>query len=287
MKIRESIEQVLRSFYYELSPPMRRRARRLVFWPLDSWERLRGSRSSVIPSRGKVFIGSGDFIVRGQEQLFFLKEYAHLLPYHSVLDVGSGIGRTAVALTGYLTASAKYEGFDVVKDGIDWCNNNISSKYSNFRFTHTEVINDLYNLSGTPATSFRFPYPDDTFDVVFLFSVFTHMGKSEVEHYLREIHRVLKSGGRCLGTYFIYTTDIEESIANRNSSFSFPIKREGHRLMDEKVESANVAFPTEGLQSMVHSAGLRWEAKYDGYWKDQGFKRTGHDFQDIVVLSKD
>jgi hypothetical protein len=50
--------------------------------------------------------------------------------------------------------------------------------------------------------------------VVHLRSVFTHMGPSEVEHYLGEIARVLKPGARCMATYFLLN---RESLAMMSS----------------------------------------------------------------------
>lgn len=43
------------------------------------------------------------------------------------MDIGSGIGRTAVPLTKFLNPDARYEGFDVVKKGVKWCNAKIKT----------------------------------------------------------------------------------------------------------------------------------------------------------------
>lgn len=286
MILNDRMERWLRKAYYGLSPRMRRVARRVAFWPLDTWEGLRGIRPAHVPPRGKIFIGSGDFVQRGREQLGYLCSYAGLRPHHAVLDVGSGIGRTAVALAGYLGPEGRYEGFDVVKEGVHWCRRHITTKYPRFQFTHVDLVNDLYNLQGGTAQAFRFPYPDGSFDVVFLFSVFTHMAKEEVQHYLREINRVLKPGGRCLGTYFLYTPELEERISTGRGAFTFPVAGDGFRLMDGKVTAANIAFSEATLRDMASAAGLQWEQQLDGYWKDPAFKQAGRDFQDIVVLRR-
>ena len=51
------------------------------------------------------------------------------------------------------------------------------------------------------------PFPDATFDVVLLKSVFTHMLPADVRHYLQEISRVLKQGGRSIITYFLLNSE--------------------------------------------------------------------------------
>ena len=51
--------------------------------------------------------------------------------------------------------------------------------------------------------AFVFPYDDDVFDVAHLSSVFTHLLPTTIDHYLREINRVLRPGGRCVSTFFV------------------------------------------------------------------------------------
>ncbi len=280
------LEAALRKLYYRLHPDIRRKTRKLIYLPGDVWNRWVGGRSGLIPPKGSIFIGSGDFIKHGQDQVTYLRRFVALRRDEHILDIGCGIGRTAVALTEYVFPTAQYHGFDVVKEGITWCNRNITTRFPNFQFKHVPIANDLYRLHGAQTRSFRFPYQDNMFDLAFHFSVFTHMPPEEVQQYLREIHRVLKAGGRCLGTFFTYTAATEEQLASMHPSFSFPIKHDGYRLMDARVVSANVAYSEEKLRGMVALAGLNWESLHEGYWKDQAHKLVKHDFQDIVVLSK-
>lgn len=279
-------EKYLRRVYYAMTPRTRRMVRRVVFLPVDTWDWLAGARAKGVPARGRIFTGSGNFVAQGRSQLRYLMELAGLKEDHSVLDVGSGIGRTAIALTGYLRKDAVYEGFDVVKSGVDWCQGNITRNYPNFKFKHVDLENDLYNRIGRGADSFEFPYPSSFFDVVFLFSVFTHMDKNEIGNYLSEINRVLKQGGRCLCTFFIYDERSEETVAKELGSFSFPIAGDGVRFMDRTVKSANVAIEEHTLRAMVSDSGLRWLRTCPGYWKDSSVKDMGYDFQDMVVLLK-
>lgn len=118
-----------------------------------------------------------------------------------MLDVGCGSGRMALPLTGYLNSEGRYAGFDISQKAIAWCQEHITSAHPNFQFEVSDIYNSLYNPKGKyQSLDFRFPYPDASFDVVFLTSVFTHMFPPDVEHYLDEISRVLKPGGRCLCT---------------------------------------------------------------------------------------
>jgi len=97
----------------------------------------------------------------------------------------------AAPLTRYLHEKGAYDGLDIVKQGVDWCNKHIHRRHPNFNFHHADIYNKQYNPNGKlRATDFRFPFPDDSYDFVFLTSVFTHILVDDVEHYTDEIRRV-------------------------------------------------------------------------------------------------
>lgn len=277
---------ILRKIYYSLSPKMRLNVRKLVYFPIDTFETLTNKRNKDAPKKGDIFIGSGDFINQGIHQVELLTHYSNLKSNSQVLDVGSGIGRTAVALKAYLSSNGTYDGFDVVKKGVIWCQKNISKQYPNFRFKHVPLNNDLYSLTNEKADVFRFPYENESFDMVFLFSVFTHMQPLEVQNYLNEIYRVLKNGGECLSTFFIYNAEEENTIGDKKYNFSFPYKKNGFRLMNEKVPSANIAFKEENLTEMAKKSNLTIIKKINGSWKNSSEKEILHDFQDVIVFKK-
>jgi len=279
----------LRSLYYALPPDLRLAARRLAYGPLDLWDYLTGRRLPLTPPRGMIYTGSGDFVRQGQQFLEYFIEYGGLLPHHDVLDVGSGIGRMAVPLTGYLEASARYEGFDVVPSGVKWCTRHISRQYPNFHFRYIPLENDLYTAGGAESADFAFPYPATAFDLVILTSVFTHMLPDQVAHYLAEIQRVLRPGGRVFATFFLITDDSESPAATPGRTFSFPYDYGHYRLMDERVRSANVAYRKKYLQELVRrigtSGGLRIRECRPGAWSGRPETET-LDFQDVVILEK-
>jgi SAM-dependent methyltransferase len=229
-----------------------------------------------------IFTGSGDFVAQGEKMLAYLQELAGLQPYHAVLDIGSGIGRIAIPLTGYLDQNGRYEGFDVVRRGVEWCQKNISSRHANFQFRYIDLDNDLYKSGGGSARDFTFPYEDNQFDLTVLTSVFTHMLPDEVENYLKEIQRVLKPGGKCFATFFVWN---DQAAQHQNPAFAFPHDKGHYRLMDEQVKSANVAFEEQYLEGIIAQAGLSKQAVHYGFWAGRD-KTACKDFQDIVILRK-
>lgn len=268
-----------------MPPGLRLWARKVAYFPVDLWGSITGKRLPLEPPKGLIYTGSGDFIEQGKRFLDYFIRYGKLRPEENVLDVGSGIGRMAVPLTGYLAAEARYEGFDVVETGVNWCITNISSEFPNFHFQFIPLENDLYTSGGMKASEFRFPYPDALFEFVFLTSVFTHMMPSEVEHYLKEIFRVLKPGGRCFATFFILTPE-SESAMDKNRKFWFPYKKGNYSLMEQKVVSANVAYQWDSLcNEWFTPSGFEVKEVLWGKWSGRA-ETECVDFQDIVVLKK-
>lgn len=173
-----------------------------------------------------------------------------------MLDVGCGSGRMALPLTGYLNSEGRYAGFDISQKAIAWCQEHITSAHPNFQFEVSDIYNSLYNPKGKyQSLDFRFPYPDASFDVVFLTSVFTHMFPPDVEHYLDEISRVLKPGGRCLCTYFLLNDESLAHIAEGKSAHNF---QHGDRVIGQSTRSgpkkqSACRRPSSGM-SMASSA---------------------------------
>jgi SAM-dependent methyltransferase len=274
---------MLRKLYYLLSPNLRLFARKLYYLPVDIYESITGQRGKYEPRKGDIYIGSGDFVSQGHHQVDLLKKFIALKVSDSVLDIGSGIGRTAIPLTAYLGNDGRYEGFDVVEKGVIWCNKTIKKDFPNFNFTYVALNNDLYNNSLQKAKEFTFPYQDKEFDKSFLFSVFTHMQVEDIDHYLAEIARVTKSGGLCLATFFLYDEQREEAISNQ-ANFNFPVKKDGYRLMDAQVKAANIAISMDKLNAMIEGNPLKIVKIVNGHWNAKVSKTNENTFQDVVII---
>lgn len=276
----------LRNVYYILPPVVRRIARRIYYFPTDLADSLKGSRNPMIPPRGRIFIGSGDFLQVGESIRDQLVELGGLKPHHRVLDVGCGMGRVAVPLTSYLDEQGSYEGFDIVGSAIEWCRKRISNRFPNFRFTHIDLKNELYNLrTSNEARDFEFPYNNQEFDLVFLTSVFTHMVLADVDNYLQQIHRVLKPGGVCFATFFIMN-DEARGFMDRSGNKKFETKLEHHYLFHARVKEANVAYDEAYLtREMIGSKGFTIEQIRYGFWSGRP-KTSLNNFQDICIFRK-
>lgn len=276
--------KLLRKLYYRLRPGQRRLARRLFYFPGDLVDGLLKRRPHLVPPRGRIFTGQGDFAGMGDNYVDLLVRFCGLQPSHHVLDVGCGIGRLARPLAGFLNDKGRYAGFDIVPDGIHWCNKHYR-QYPHFSFLHVPLKNDLYNLdTEAVAASFRFPYENEAFDLVVLLSVFTHMQPDEVENYLGEISRVLKPGGCCFATFFLITEGSENYLDQSAEPF-FPDRHANYFLHNPRVKNANIAYRDSYLRQMTEKAGLEIEALHEGWWAGRD-REACPDFQDVVIFRK-
>jgi ubiquinone/menaquinone biosynthesis C-methylase UbiE len=243
------------------------------------------SNGEIPPSELAAFVGDGDFVSVGNEFLAFFTNLCDLKPDETILDVGCGIGRMAIPLTKYLNNNGTYHGFDIVGPGIDWCNNNITSKHPNFHFQLVEIYNKAYNPNGTVRTrEFRFPYDDDSFDFVFLTSVFTHMLPDDIDHYLDEINRVLKSGGRCLITFFLLNKDSCELIKKGESTLNFRYGRAICKFEKWQMPECAIAYQEDFIRGLYKTKLLHIKTPiYYGNWCGRENTLT---YQDIITAEK-
>jgi SAM-dependent methyltransferase len=232
--------------------------RSLYFLPSDLIDRVRRERDALVPPKSQIFTGTVDeFRSSGEALVQRLVDLAGLTPQSRILDIGSGIGRVAVALTGYLDRLGAYEGIDIVPSGIRWCQDNITPKYPNFRFTLADIYNAEYNPSGRiQASEYRFPYFDNEFDVAVLASVFTHMLPADVEHYLAEISRVLRPGGYCYASYSLLNEESERAMDAGRSTLRFQRYREHCWTVDPKVPELAVGYDETYIRGLYERERL-------------------------------
>jgi SAM-dependent methyltransferase len=242
-------------------------------------------RRDMIPPRTLDFVGGSNYRGVGLEFRDLFVRYGGLKPEDRVLDVGSGIGRMAAPLTGYLAASGEYQGFDIVKKGVVWSQKHITSRYPNFHFIHSDVKNEFYNPGGVyEASSYRFPYDDGHFDFVFLTSVFTHMFPRDLENYTREIARVLRPGGTSFITMFLLNEESQKLIDQGSSTQNFVYRLEGCITADENNPEASLAFDESYVRKLFAASGLSIrEPIHRGAWCG---RQKYLSYQDIVIATK-
>ncbi len=226
-----------------------------------------------------------DFRRDGAEFLKYFVELGGLQAHHRVLEIGCAIGRKAIPLSRYLDANGSYDGFDIVAVGIDWCRNNITPRYANFRFQQADVFNLLYNEAGrVRASAYRFPFDDASFDFAFATSVFTHMLPGELENYVGELARVLSPGSRCLASMLLLNDESERCIAAGKGALTLRHPVGVSRTEVAAIPEAAVGYPEAVVREIFASKGLSLvEPIHFGSWCG---REGGLSFQDLVIAAR-
>src|SRR4029450_5706844 len=245
---------------------LRWRLGKLYFLPSDLIERVLNDPDELVPPRSSIFTGSvDDFRSSGEALVRRLADSGRLTPDSKVLDIGSGMGRVAVALISYRDGSGSYHGLDIVPSGIRWCSENITPKHPNYTFTLADIFNKEYNPAGRlKASEYRFPFDDETFDLVVLASVCTHMPPSEMRHYIAEVARVLKSGGTCCASYNLLDAESLRTMKAGQGAFRFT-RLGPHWVVDVNVPELAVAYEEDYARKLFEEYGLSCTIHH-GWW---------------------
>jgi ubiquinone/menaquinone biosynthesis C-methylase UbiE len=150
------------------------------------------TRTEAIPERRRSFLPAAGHdwflplydpfvkLLGGDRARRVLLDQAAIRPSHHVLDLGCGTG-TFVVLVKRLHPNVEVAGLDPDPKALARATRKAERKAVSIRFDQ--------------GFSDRLPYPDASFDRVFSSFVFHHLPPEEKEPTLREVRRVLKSGG--------------------------------------------------------------------------------------------
>ncbi len=285
---RGPIRALIKRFYY--SPAFRN----VALAPIDAVEGALGLRPDLLPPRRLRFVGGrGDFHAIGRRWRDYLITEQGLEPGDSILEIGCGAGRLAVALADVIGSEGSYEGFDIVEDAIEWCREEITLRYPNVRFELADIHSRQYNRRGAdPAASFDFPYAEERFDFVLAMSVFSHMKPDGMSRYLSEAARVLRPGGRLAATYFVVDDDVLARLAAAETDFALDHEMTdgsgtGYLVSDPKVPEYNIGHRRAEVAAAADRAGLTLESWLDGWWSRAPNEPHGDAFyQDLLIASK-
>ena len=220
----------------------------------------------------------------GRGVLGYFVERCGLERHESVLDLGCGCGQIAAPLTGYLDRSARYEGFDIGDAMIDWCKQNITTRFPNFHFAALDVINTYYRPNGrVRASELVFPYADGTFDFAFAKSLFTHLLPPDAENYVKQMARVLRPGGRAWLSFFLLDDEALKRIAAGQSTLAMQDTSNGYWTVDRSQPEYALARPERDVLAMIERHGLALAAPIErGSWSG----RSAVSYQDSIFVTR-
>jgi SAM-dependent methyltransferase len=221
------------------------------------------------------------------EYLAYLTLLCGLRRDSAVLELGCGHGRTARGLLDLLRSPGRYCGLDVDRARVEDAQARIERRYPNFQFRWADIYNAHYNPRGSaPAASYVFPCADESFDVAYAASLFTHLLPEETRRYFQETRRVLRPGGRGLFSFFLL-----DHYRGAGTTVS-PLYEFHHELpggaaavRDPEHPDALVGYRAEWLRAAALEAGLRVEGVLPGLWSESPGVAVNE--QDLVLLVRD
>ena len=268
-----------------------------TFRPLESRMLSRGPNLRMIPKAKDRRGGTTTYAEWGYTIGFFQPLIFQNLPTKrplKILDVGSGVGRIAIACEPYLSPGDQYVGLDVMRADVEFCCRHFGED-KRFSFIHFDHANGYYAPDQTGSRQ-RWPLEDGMFDLVTAISVWTHLLEDDARFYLRELARVLKPGGRALVTFFVMDALYSATLLSRSDRTSryYPQPESnwifGHRVSETdwyhpawaQAPEEATAMTDRAFKSLIVESGLQMTAFYPGSWKEQ----PGLFFQDVAIFEK-
>lgn len=179
---------------------------------------------------------------------------------NKILDIGCGSGRLAYTLAmdnEIKKQKISYVGMDVDSKCIRWCNKNIKKRNPNFDFYSVDLYSKTYNPKGKIKDSeYQFPFENNSFDLIILTSVFTHMLEPGLTNYTREIARLLTNNGVAYVTCFLYASKEEAIQGVERRSNLFPHYFETYSLADIDFPENAVAYSEKYIKDIFLNAKL-------------------------------
>ena len=179
--------------------------------PIKKYVEVSGS---IIPSRysrccGSEFKNNNFYLESAEKEANRLIDYLQCTQQSRVLDVGCGPGRLPIGIL-RLIGEINYIGIDVDLKSINWCKQYIELKHPSFKFKHLNRYNERYNKNGNKIDAgFCFDLAENSVDIIYLFSVFSHTTEEDMRAYLKDFSRILDKGGK-----MFFTTFVEDDVPN-------------------------------------------------------------------------
>jgi len=153
---------------------------------------------------GNCFRDDSNFVNSARKEADRLVQNCGLTRNSSLLEIGCGPGRLPLGIIDRVGDIYSYRGLDVNLQSVEWCREYITPKHPSFRFEHIDVMNPRYNPHGTIAQpDAQLPVEDRSADIIYLYSVFSHLKEGDVRKYLKSFSRILKPGGTLFLTAFV------------------------------------------------------------------------------------
>ncbi|MFM7147044.1 MAG: class I SAM-dependent methyltransferase [Actinomycetales bacterium] len=193
---------------------------------------------------GAHFKDDDAFIASAVRDVERLETMAGLTTQTRLLDWGCGAGRLAVGVREHLGRIADYHGVDIQPELITWAQRHLVAP--GYRFTCLDVSNERYNPDG--STTRTIGTEPSSIDLLYAYSVFSHMNDVDTPAYLALIAQALLPGGRAFFTCFV-----EEGVPEWEENPA------DYGPLDWKGRLHCTRFSRAHFEEHVNASGLRVE----------------------------
>jgi SAM-dependent methyltransferase len=163
-----------------------------------------------------------------------------------VLDVGCGFAFT-VALINRSLPVRRYVGIDVNEEMVEFLRGSVDDP--RFEYYRLDAHNDMYNPDGKPLGETALPLESRKFDLICLFSVFTHLAPADYVMMLKLLRNYVKPDGRLFFSLYI------DELTEEGHGLMDEIVRRGHKLghATGKIDTFADLHPRRSLEWAVYS----------------------------------
>ena len=119
-----------------------------------------------------------------------------------VLDVGCGVRFTMTIINRKIPIKS-YTGLEVSRPIVKFLQENVQPHDKRFRFVHWNVHNQMYNPEGVELTTQKELPVEGLFDLIWLFSVFTHLNPKDSLSLLELLRKKICKNGKLFFSAFI------------------------------------------------------------------------------------
>jgi SAM-dependent methyltransferase len=168
----------------------------------------------------------------------------------TVLELGAGVGRNAVALRRNVRYD-RYTGIDADPEMVAWCQAHLADATTDFH--HADIASSVYNPGGRPIEHYRLPLADASVSFSLGVSVFSHVLGDVAERFAAELGRVTTAGGIAAHTFFL--VDHLDPLLGDRWSFEHELGR--CRVQSLRYPEAAVAYRRSDVVELFDAHGLR------------------------------
>lgn len=184
-----------------------------------------------------------------------------------MLDVGCGVKFTEAFINRSLPIR-RYVGVDVYEDMIMWLREVVEDE--RFEYFCLDARNERYNPGGQPLSdAMDLPIDGRTFDLITLFSVFTHMEPPDYRAMLKVLRRYARPTTRLL--YSLYVDELTDDGHGLMDTFATWVSDNEEsltRVISDHVDPATGARQVVPFKDLDPTRPLLWAIYSESYARE-------------------